>query len=141
MALPLSVAQLLINQSELDEIYHIINSAKDPDVKIVGSLFGLWRNSLFQPVVHLVTGPGKKAKISKSTFGPDYNYNHDIKKCLKEDHGLLQIGLWCSGNANRYPRRKCNKNVLSYFNCRIISGTKTCTQSVTIIKVVNGLRV
>ena len=108
-------AQLLINQSELDEIYHIIHSAKDPEVKIVGSLFGLWRNSMVQPVVHLVTGPGKKAKISKSSFGPDYDYHHNIKECLNEDHGLLQIGLWCSGNANRYSRRKCMRTCCCVF--------------------------
>ena len=114
MASPLFAAQLLINQSELDVIYRIISSVKDPDGKIVGSLFGLWRHSLFRPVVHLVTGPGKKANISKSSFSPDYDYNAGIRGSLKEDHGLLQIGLWCSGNASRYHKRECNKNSLWY---------------------------
>ncbi|CAB3993024.1 Hypothetical predicted protein [Paramuricea clavata] len=96
--------QLLINEGELNEILRIISAAKNPECKIVGSLFGLWRNSLTQPVVQLATGPGARAKVSKEMFKPDGAYHSEIKEYLDNDHGLLQIGLWCSGSRSRYPR-------------------------------------
>ena len=101
--------QLLINEGELSEIVRVIND-RGSKTKIVGCLFGLWRNSLLQPVVQLVTGPGKNAKLSKKNFTPDSRYHDRITRYLEEEHGLLQIGLWCSGSAERYPRRRCNTN-------------------------------
>ena len=108
MASSISDPQLLINEGELDEILRIIDNKKKPQSKIVGNLFGLWRNSLIQPVVQLITGPGAGAKTSKETFKPDVDYQKRIKKYLQNEHGLLQIGLWFYGNVNRYPRCKCN---------------------------------
>ena len=108
MASIINVPQLLIHESELNEILRIISTVKDPECKIVGNLFGLWRHSLIQPVVHLVTGPGKRAKLSRDTFIPGGVYHVGMKKYMEEQHGLLQIGLWCSGNSDRYPARKCN---------------------------------
>ena len=109
--------QLLINEGELNEILRIISAAKDPECKIVGSLFGLWRNSLTQPVVQLATGPGARAKISKKMFTPDGAYHGGITEYLDNDHGLLQIGLWCSGSASRYSKRKCNNVSNIYCSC------------------------
>lgn len=103
------VPQLLINESELSEIRRMISAAKNRQCKIVGSLFGLWRNSLIQPVVQLITGPGQRGKMVERKFSPDYDYQEAIKKYLGEQHGLLQIGLWCSGDATRDLRRKCMK--------------------------------
>ncbi|XP_028402843.1 uncharacterized protein LOC114525644 isoform X2 [Dendronephthya gigantea] len=96
--------QLLINESELNEILRIIKSAKSTKVKIVGKLFGLWRNSLIQPVVQLVTGPGKSAMTSKEMFRPDSGYHEQIKHYMQYEHGLLHIGLWLSGSTDRYPK-------------------------------------
>ena len=96
----------MIHESELNEILRVVNTAKDPELKVVGNLFGLWKNSLMQPVVQLITGPGKRAKVSKNSFSADGVYHIGTKKYLEEKHGLMQIGLWCSGNANRYPARK-----------------------------------
>ena len=104
MASSAFVPQLLINEGELDEIVRIIGAAKSSESKVVGKLFGLWRNSLIQPVVQLVTGPGGRAKTSKKHFESDDRYHHKIKKFLECEHGLLQIGLWFSGNVDRYPR-------------------------------------
>ena len=97
--------QLLIHEGELNEILAVIKS-KGSEVKIVGALFGLWRNSLKQPVVHLVTGPGKKAGIQKDKFSTDFSYVNGCKEYLRRNHGLLQIGLWCSGSIRRYPKRE-----------------------------------
>ena len=101
-----SKPQLLIHDGELNQIVGMIKAAKSPEVKLGGSLFGLWRNSLTQPVVYLVTGPGKNAKVRKSAFAPDVCYHSRCKEHLKENHGLLQIGLWLSGSARRYPKCK-----------------------------------
>ena len=109
MASSVFVPQLLINEGELGEILRMINAAKSAESRIVGPLFGLWRNSLIQPVVQLVTGPGAKAKTSKRSFIPDINYHGKISKRLETDYGLLQIGLWFSGNLDRYPRCKFQK--------------------------------
>ncbi len=117
MASTLPVPRLRINAGELGEILSIINTAKDPDLKIVGNLFGLWTNSFNQPVVHLITGPGKRATVSKKTFSPDGVYHVGMKKYLEAQHGLLQIGIWCSGNAKRYPSRKCNKKLCVFKIC------------------------
>ena len=96
--------QLLINEGELSEILRIIKSAESNEAKIIGNLYGLWRNSLIQPVVQLITGPGWKAKISAQKCIPDDHYNKQIKSYLEGEHGLLQIGVWVSGSANRYPK-------------------------------------
>ena len=101
--------QLLINEGELEEIVRMVKAAKTVESKVVGKLFGLWRNSLIQPVVQLVTGPGGRAKTSKKHFVSDDGYHHKIKKFLDCEHGLLQIGLWFSGNVDRYPRCKFMK--------------------------------
>jgi hypothetical protein len=103
-----SAPRLLINAGELGEILRITKQAKDPEMKIVGNLFGLWRHSCNQPVVQLVTGPGKRATVSKKTYSPDGVYHIGMKRYLEAQHGLLQIGLWCSGNSGRYPARKCS---------------------------------
>ena len=106
--------QLLINEGELNEILRVISAAKNPECKIVGSLYGLWRNSLIQPVVQLATGPGASAQVSKITFAPDGGYHDGITEYLDSEHGLLQIGLWCSGGAHRYPKRKYNKKLYAF---------------------------
>lgn len=96
--------QLLIHEGEVSEIVRIIQAGRGSEMKIVGNLFGLWRNSLTQPVVQLITGPGKSARLTRDTFSPDPNYHDECKNYLRENHGLLQIGLWASGSARRYQK-------------------------------------
>ena len=129
MASSSSGPQLLINAGELGEILRTIKVAKDLELKIVGNLFGLWKNSCDQPVVQLVTGPGKRATVSKKTYSPDGVYHIGMKKYLEAQHGLLQIGLWCSGNSRRYPSRKyIIRNFLFYF-CSFRRASQMSTES------------
>lgn len=105
-----STPRLLINREELNEIWRIMLSARKPKHKMVGGLYGLWRNSLRQPVIELITGPGKYINQSDKAKNHDYKFDKDyhefITKYLNEEHGLMQIGLWCSGKANSYPSCK-----------------------------------
>ena len=114
MASSTTTPQILINESEINEMLRIINAGKNSEVKIVGKLFGEWKESCSQPVIQLITGPGQRAKISKKSFSPDGYYHIHLKKYLESEHGLSQIGLWCSGSANRYPTRKCKQRTIYY---------------------------
>ena len=99
-----SRTQLLIYEGELNEIFTIVDSKRGN--KIVGCLYGLWRHSLTQPVVHLATGPGAKAKLGFSTFYIDSNYDTKCKEYLAANHGLTEIGLWVAGDLSRYETGK-----------------------------------
>ena len=85
--------QLLLHAGELEYIMKTIKATRKNQFA-AGCLFGLWRNSLIQPVIQFVTGPQLKEKEGiKEVFRKKYS-SADI---LEEDHRLLHLGFWFYG--------------------------------------------
>lgn len=115
--------QLLLHAGELEHIVRTIKASQSAQFA-AGCLFGLWRNSLIQPVIQFVTGcqtttkKGQPVSIEE-VIGKEYTgRNADI---LKQDHCLLHLGFWVYGSQELINRgnifllfvteRKCSNAV------------------------------
>ena len=103
--------QLLLHAGEVEYIIKNIKESNSKGSEYVGGcLFGLWRNSLKQPVIQFVTGPGKSFVRTKSVdtlFTSDY-----FKECasmMKKNHCLLHLGFWFSGSSEQQSRGTCDE--------------------------------
>ena len=89
--------QVLLHAGELWQIVQAIQQSSGSFVG--GCLFGLWRNSLKQPMIQFVTGPGqgfKKNSTVKTVLHSEYN-----RKCediMYNKHAMLKLGYWFSGS-------------------------------------------
>ena len=95
-----SSLQLLLHAGELEYIVDTIKTSRNKNAGFVGGcLFGLWRNSLIQPVIQFVTGPGKHFE---GTTSVDKMFrSHYVKECaqiMMRSHCLLHLGFWFSGS-------------------------------------------
>jgi hypothetical protein len=92
--------QLLLHAGELQYIVETIRNSNGTGF-VGGCLFGLWRNSLKQPVIQFVTDSGSNKGGRNRTINKDMFDNENIKKyksILKRDHCLLHLGFWFNGS-------------------------------------------
>lgn len=87
--------QLLLHAGELEHIMRTIEAPGSTQFA-AGCLFGLWRNSLIQPVIQFVTGcqttkKGQPVSIEEVFEKEHTGRNADI---LEKDHRLLHLGFW-----------------------------------------------
>ena len=93
--------QLLLHAGELEYIVRTIQESPSNHFA-AGCLFGLWRNSLIQPVIQFVTScrttskkNGKPASIEE-VF--EKGYKGSNANILEQDHRLLHLGFWICGS-------------------------------------------
>ena len=90
--------QLLLHAGELEYIVDTIKESRNENADFVGGcLFGLWRNSLIQPVIQFVTGPGKGQLASVEKMFKS-RYAKQCASIVKDNHCLLHLGFWFSGS-------------------------------------------
>lgn len=99
--------QLLLHAGELEYIIDTINASKGSKSSkqsscVGGCLFGLWRNSLKQPVIQFVTGSGPDRISNKKGEGRikelfDNPSTEGYASVLMNDHQLLHLGFWFYG--------------------------------------------
>lgn len=93
--------QVLIHEGELQQIVEVIKQQRIGS-QIRGCLFGLWRNSMKQPVIQFVSCPGEDAgSESHMDCSPD-DYEMRCKDILEAKHAMLKLGYWLSGSPNDY---------------------------------------
>ncbi|CAB3993023.1 Hypothetical predicted protein [Paramuricea clavata] len=94
-----SSLQLLLHAGELEYIVKTIRASLNKNDRFVGGcLFGLWRNSLKQPVIQFVTGPGENFDDSRGIKNM-FSSKH-VESCatiMMEKHCLLHLGFWFYG--------------------------------------------
>lgn len=89
--------QLLLHAGELEYIVDTIKESRNKNADFVGGcLFGLWRNSLVQPVIQFVTGPGKRLASVEKMFKS--HYAKECARIVMDNHCLLHLGFWFSGS-------------------------------------------
>ena len=109
--------QLLLHAGELEYIAETIKRSKLAE-PVGGCLFGLWRNSLIQPVIQFVTdgGPQKYGKVFNKEYIKIYA---DI---VEKNHRLLHLGFWFCGSEDEQEKAKkmvfetLKLNVLLFIN-------------------------
>ena len=109
--------QLLLHAGELEHILETIKRSKRAE-PVGGCLFGLWRNSLIQPVIQFVTGCGSQKH--RKVF--DKEYTKIYADILEKNHRLLHLGFWFCGTDNEQEEAKkivfetLKLNVLLFIN-------------------------
>jgi hypothetical protein len=99
-----SSLQLLLHAGELEYIVNTIKASKSTDF-VGGCLFGLWRNSLIQPVIQFVTGTGRRATSIKDLF--ENRYTEIYAGVVEKDHRLSHLGFWFFGSKDEQDRGTC----------------------------------
>ena len=111
--------QVLLHEGELLHIVEAIHQSKG--VAVGGCLFGLWRNSLTQPVIQFVTGPAQKSFREPIEDIFKNEYNTKCEEILKTEHRLLNLGYWVSGSdAERNKGKSISKLYLFSRHVRAI---------------------
>ncbi|XP_046859667.1 uncharacterized protein LOC124453026 [Xenia sp. Carnegie-2017] len=89
--------QVLMHAGELEYIVENIKESRRTYKVIGGCLFGLWRNSLVQPVVQFVTG---HVKPSKNLEGQEIDniingeFVEKFTSTMLKNHSLVRLGFW-----------------------------------------------
>lgn len=86
--------QVLMHAGELQYIVENIKKSDRKTKFVGGCLFGLWRNSLKQPVIQFVTGPDKNFAGKNVKEMIDGNYVKECTETLEKNHCLLRLGFW-----------------------------------------------
>lgn len=105
-----SNVQVLLHEGELLYITHIIEETLQTKGNFVGGcLFGLWRNSLKQPVIQFVTGPSKefRQELRLEAFC-NSEYNAKCGDILRKGHAMLKLGYWFYGLDDKKEKVKNN---------------------------------
>ena len=113
--------QLLLHTGEVDYIVKTIRERRKATPFVGGCLFGLWRNSLKQPVIQFVTGPSKNF-VNKGI--EEIFSNHFYDPCADvvwNKHCLLHLGFWFCGRQEHLTKAidefgKSKYNVLMFVN-------------------------
>jgi hypothetical protein len=92
--------QLLLHAGELEYIVNTIKKSKQTEF-VGGCLFGLWRNSLKQPVIQFVTGSGIDRHYTVRDVFIENRVAKDNAKILEKSHRLLHLGFWFYGSEDK----------------------------------------
>jgi hypothetical protein len=106
--------QLLLHAGELEYIVNTIKKSKQTEF-VGGCLFGLWRNSLKQPVIQFVTGSGPQEKYGQHSTIEDVFKSPYVKPyadILEEDHRLSHLGFWFYVSKDNQEEGICDSIIL-----------------------------
>jgi hypothetical protein len=101
--------QLLLHEGEVEYMVKTIRKSWGKQF-VGGCLFGLWRNSLVQPVIQFVTGPGKNfddRSIEKMFASRKGDFVNSCVSIMGDKHRLLHLGFWFHGSEEQLERGIC----------------------------------